>query len=600
MWLCVAAHLPGCRADPKPDTAKVATTPSPPLLLTGPQLQALADIAERTLRDYAGDISSKGTPGSSASAEALPKRLAEGKQIVHATLRSSGALIATGSATGELAAATQQAIQAATSTLDAPTAQPVDTMVLNIAHTFVVAPHNEMGPHLTNRRRGVRGIVFQRNGSREIVPPTHMLARGTSFANEFELYRKRHNLRHETFTNEVEISRFEAQQVLIKLDPQARAAAMFRGNDQVPAAAVTQASTRLLARRAGDWLASHVHHDGRVTYTWFPGRGEESEDNNMIRQWMASVCLVRWARFRGESELHALSTKNIAYNLDHFYREEAGHGHIEYQGRADLGAMSLAALAIHESAAREQFSTQETGLRATIDSLWRDDGSFWTRYKPNRTTGGENYYPGETLLYWSALYKESRDPERLARFMKSFRHYKKWHLNEANRAPAFVPWHTQAYYQVWLITHDDRLRDFIFTMNDWLVRNMQRWKNVPYADAAGRFYNPARSKWGSANASSTGVYIEGLADAYALAKEVGDAQREERYRLSLARAIRSLLQIQIVDEVDTFYMIRPERAIGGIRTSVYRDFIRVDNVQHNLMGLIKIQQRFQVADYKTD
>jgi hypothetical protein len=138
--------------------------------------------------------------------------------------------------------------------------------------------------------------------------------------------------------------------------------------------------------------------------------------------------------------------------------------------------------------------------------------------------------------------------------MRSFRYYRDWHLGE-NRNPAFVPWHTQAYFMVWQETRDPELRDFIFEMNDWLLSIQQGQEDVPYADLAGRFYAP-HGRYGPPHASSTGVYLEGLSDALRLTRAVGDSERTENYD-------------------------------AAIRTTVYDNRIRCDNVQHGLMGALK-------------
>ena len=69
-------------------------------------------------------------------------------------------------------------------------------------------------------------------------------------------------------------------------------------------------------------------------------------------------------------------------------------------------------------------------------------------------------------------YEKKRDADLLARFMQSFRYYSQWHRE--NRNPAFVPWHTQAYYLMWRKTQDPDLSGFIFEMNDWLL-GLQQW-----------------------------------------------------------------------------------------------------------------------------
>lgn len=101
--------------------------------------------------------------------------------------------------------------------------------------------------------------------------------------------------------------------------------------------------------------------------------------------------------------------------------------------------------------------------------------------------------------------------------------------------------------------------------------------------------------------SSTGVYLEGLVDAFEMAREVGDKQRQENYRLAIVRGLRSVMQLQFDSELDMFYVpeLLRDRVYGGIRETVYNNEIRCDNVQHNLMGVLKIINTFQETDFGT-
>ncbi len=178
--------------------------------------------------------------------------------------------------------------------------------------------------------------------------------------------------------------------------------------------------------------------------------------------------------------------------------------------------------------------------------------------------------------------------------MTSFRYYRAWHREQPN--PAFVPWHTMAYEKVWELTEDPELRDFVFEMNDWLL-DTQQWDEAPAPDAAGRFYNPERPDYGPPHASSDGVYLEGLIAAYRLASAVRDQARTEAYREAIARGLRHLMQLQFADEVDMYYVSKPARVSGGLRTTVYDNIIRVDNVQHGLLAVLDILEAFEAADY---
>ena len=324
--------------------------------------------------------------------------------------------------------------------------------------------------------------------------------------------------------------------------------------------------------------------------------------------------------------------------------------------------------------------------------MWRKDGSFYTWIKPTPRTDQENFYPGEALFYWAALFEHtavaatSHQPGKgafkategtdleglLQKFVATFRYYREWHLQPANRNPAFVPWHTQALYQMWrtlgalplpvsgagaseatpMEIREQKRRaadlrfeilDFVVEMNDWLVATQQwEWNDSNgewndggagggggdssgplFHDIQGRFYKPG-ANYGAPHASATGVYIEGLAESYRMVVEARAEQAQAAkvgalgpvfpiprrtaahllesrrlYARSLVRAMRSAITLQFQDDTDMFYVKkadRPRNVRGGIRTTVYNNEIRVDNVQHIIMGSLNMLDAFDEFD----
>ena len=57
------------------------------------------------------------------------------------------------------------------------------------------------------------------------------------------------------------------------------------------------------------------------------------------------------------------------------------------------------------------------------------------------------------------------------------------------------------------------------------------------------------------------------------------------------------MQLQFADEIDMFYVSKREQVAGGLRTTVYNNEIRIDNVQHNLLAIQKILANFLPDDY---
>jgi len=249
---------------------------------------------------------------------------------------------------------------------------------------------------------------------------------------------------------------------------------------------------------------------------------------------------------------------HLEYNLRTSYTEEDGFGLIVDDGKVKLGAIAVATLAILEHEDRGELTGVREALLRTVEHLANVDGSFRTFYRPPERTDNQNFYPGEALLVWATVYERDPRPELLERILRSFRYYRAWHYENPN--PAFVPWHTQAYYKLWRRTGNSNLLGFILDRNDWLL-NMQQWDGVRNDDVKGQFYDPKHPEYGPPHASSTGVYLEGLADAFDAAKESGEAERAEAYRLAIARGLRSLMQLQFSDDLDMFYVSKRRRVL---------------------------------------
>jgi hypothetical protein len=501
---------------------------------------------------------------------------------VYIALRKNGLRIASGFVTGadwptavldgvaELASKNARAAEA-------------DTVELCLPHSRHSIALRAKKPPMGEAHRGVRGLTLRHEDAEQTRCPTQMLSDNKNYDQLLDDFRVKRGLSKEAAVDAIEAEAFDAYQWLVRIDKPALTK-MFRGNTVVPLEAVDAPRVKQLAQGMTSWMKTQVQPDGRMVYMYFPSKGEESNGNNMIRQFMATLCLQRIANREKTEEARELARRNLHYNLTHFYQRDGEHGLIDELGKKKLGGIALAALSIVESPFRAEFADYELSLRKTVESMQQPDGSFRTFYGTDRNDN-QNFYPGEALLLWASLLDEDPSSPLAERFDRAFVYYRTWHRE--NRNPAFIPWHTQAYYKVWKRTRDERLRDFMFEMNDFLA-DFQQWEKAPYDDLRGRFYDPDRRAFGPPHASSTGVYLEGFTDARELARAVSDKTREQRYNLAIKRSLRSMMQLQFQDAIDMFYISKRERVLGGLRTNEYDNAIRVDNVQHSLMGLQKL------------
>jgi hypothetical protein len=517
------------------------------------------------------------------------------KPLAHVALFSNGKW--EGAAWGEakgLKAAIAQAFDGAKK----KSSSKVDTAILVVPTDRTAVSAGARDRHFSNVHRGIRGVIVETGADVYRLSPTETVATNRGIRDELKRVAKQQDKGVNEWLKSSDVYSFSARQFYIDLSSNSPAKEMLRGNVLIDKEEVTQERVSEFEQLLTRWMFANLQPNGRMTYMYYPSRGREDTSNNMIRQWMGTVAMGRAAKLHPEQNWAGLAQRNIEYNLGEFYKTEGNLGYIEYRNMAKLGAAALAMISLIESPAREEFSKQEAALFALTNYLWQDSGQFYCFFKPEsrKNDNLHNFYPGETLLAWSFLYAQNKDPQILERSMKSFRFYKTWHLE--NRNPAFIPWHTQAYFNLWKETKNKDLAEWIFTMNDWLVDVMQTNSRVAYDDTMGRFYDPVGGRYGVPHASSTGVYLEGLIDAFNLARRLGDKKHVDKYREAILLGLRSSMQLQFQDDIDMYFAQNRDRLRGGMRTTVYDNAIRVDNVQHVLMGVQKIIAEFKESDYR--
>ena len=232
-------------------------------------------------------------------------------------------------------------------------------------------------------------------------------------------------------------------------------------------------------------------------------------------------------------------------------------------------------------------------LAAGIDSLVDEERGFRTFFFPAERDGENwNFYSGEALLFWAETARMGHPvAPTLERCAVAFERCRERHRRKRN--PAFVPWHTQACASLYAQTGRRECADFVLEMNDWLLPT-QQWDGFE-PDLKGRFYNPRRPDFGPPHAASTGAYLEGLGDAAALARALGDERRTRDYERAIRRGLRSLRQLQVRDECDAFYISRRHRVLGALRTEVYDNSVRVDSAAHALLAAIEILRPMEIG-----
>lgn len=459
--------------------------------------------------------------------------------------------------------------------LSQPDFKGVNTIEMCLTHDYHRVTLPEYKSKFPNTKIGIRGIKLQYESHVALYSPTQMIACNLTFQQVFESFLELVSISAQAFEeNGGIIESFEAKQVLISLNHSPKVAIVYRGNQIVPLETMSYQTILDMALSMGEWLLRMCAEDGRLIDKYLPSQGKESNRYNITRQFMATLCLIRYAKFTGQPAHLALADRNLNYNLTQY----------EHQGKAKLGAAAIAAIAIMEHPDGDRYREIFQRLCQEIEALWQPDRSLGTSQEfPKRKQ--QNLYPGLTLLFRASLYKANRDRQILEQCCRSFLYDREWHW--ANPHPAFIPWYSEACALLFDETGYRMFRNFVFEMNDWLLP-MQQWDNQQYVDARGRFYDPTQPEYGLPNAAATGSYLQSLVNAYRLAVQNDETERARAYKLAIWRGLRSIRQLQFKDDVDMFYIRERAKVEGAVRRTVYDNTIRLDNVQQSLMAILKL------------
>ena len=468
--------------------------------------------------------------------------------------------------------------------------QADESVEVCVATKFRVVTRERLSQVFFNRVRGVVGMEIKLADAVSRIAPTQMIANNLGFDRALDRFHAEQGIDSSGFATRGMVRAFSAEQFLLPGGDGNEPVKLYRGSttvDALPPAENEHAAG--LVNGIGHWMIQNQSNDGRIPYKYWPSRGMESPADNAIRNFLASWSLARLAKFRRSARLGEAARRNLRFNLSRYFQHIGnGRGAIVESTGAKLGASAVAGLAILEASDGQEFLEELGMLAEGINSLADEDSGFRTFFFPRARDGDNwNFYSGEALLFWAEATRLGiPEAPTLAQCANTFELCRARHKRKRN--PAFVPWHTQACASLFAQTGRREFADFAFELNDWLLP-MQQWDGLP-PDMRGRFYDPARPDFGPPHAASTGAYVEGIAEAAALAHTVGDHARASSYELAISRGLRSLRQLQFRDARDAFYVSKRNRVMGALRTEVYDNAVRVDSAAHALLAAMKILQ----------
>jgi AMMECR1 domain-containing protein len=325
---------------------------------------------------------------------------------------------------------------------------------------------------------------------------------------------------------------------------------------------------------ARDWCLNNVDpKTKRVQYLYYPATDTYLKDIDNLRSLALLYILTELNLFLGDNSLDRLIRDTTDYSQTKI-KHSGDHVYMDFDGDVKIAYNAFMILALVRQP-RYPGSLETAGkLAQWIVSLQRPDGSYDT--SPNGKVTGIDYYPGEAMLSLMRLFDATGDGRLLDSVSRAFPYYRDYWRKK--KSTAFIPWHTQAYFLLARHTLDTELGSFVYEMNDWLIDTYQILDDV-YPDKIGGF-------WKRDPNNSTSSYMEGVNDAYTTALLFNDEEHIKKYRDSIRKGIRFVLQTQFTPE-NAFWVQNPKRAVGGFKESLKSVNQRNDYAQHATSALLK-------------
>jgi hypothetical protein len=402
---------------------------------------------------------------------------------------------------------------------------------------------------------------------------------------------------------------------------------LVRGMPEVAADHVTEPNVEDMLVAGGEWWLANQRLDGSFEYKFWPEQNRSSEDYNEVRHILGARDLVDTWRYRNDPRYFEGARRAMDWLMR--YAVDAGDPPAAPLPHPPAGTLLFRYPSYAEEAATKKKANQKLGTVAVallgwvawadatgshaederirkmaefVRAMQEPDG----RFKPYFVHAGHAYeesrndiVPGEAMLALGQVAEYFGEPAWIEAWPRFVGYYRPWFLERAERkVPAgrwprdtytdqdrldlvqFGPWSVMAAAQVYRLTKDASAGTFGLEVADWMIDNYQ-WRSdrSPWPDYVGGYYKmPSELP-----AMQTFCYSEGTAAAYALATMVAP-ERKDRYDQSTREAIR-FLEVMQFDDLDSYFVSRPDKVRGGIKYTMNENKIRIDYVGHGLSTL---------------
>ncbi|MHA1728154.1 MAG: hypothetical protein ACTSWY_05430 [Promethearchaeota archaeon] len=353
-------------------------------------------------------------------------------------------------------------------------------------------------------------------------------------------------------------------------------------------------------RWAGDWLVQSIESSGKFKYLYYIETDTYSDDYSYLRHWGTAYSLIYLYNQTGDIKYRDAAVKTFDWGLQYYYEftYNSSIGFLYYGGQSNTGgaALALMALTTYKSSVNNTDSENyekydEYIYKLANFLLWAQQPEGWIRsyhirYGDYNDWTNTTFYPSESMLALSLLYKLTRNETYADALSKAYNFYSELSLFNWKQS-AFMPWTSSAFSELFYLTHNQSYAQYVFDLCDWKIG--YQWQTDQFDECGvnkkGGFHtNPT---------VGTSSSLEGIGDAFHVAQILNDTEHLESYNKSLVLGMEYLLSLQVRrEECEIWNLSCPQRVFGGFRgcycTCDYNMSLRNDYTQHSLSAMIKM------------
>ena len=335
---------------------------------------------------------------------------------------------------------------------------------------------------------------------------------------------------------------------------------------------------RLVRRRA--------RRDAWFAFEYLPSAEQFSEENSLFGQFQAAAALGRYGRLVGSRPCVEMSERLTAAAQSFAQPLAPNISALAVVSTKDAPPLATTALYLSLVAG---FPSAETTVKpaelADAIRLVQDpsSGRFTITFPPEPPGEGRPeaaIYAVQALLDFAGR-APNDDIDRRVRL--AVRHYANYLAKLPSRAlaAALPPAMTAAYAR----RPDPPVSDLLLAAGDWLAAQQVRREWRTAQEMLGAIVDPQDAQIDA----GTAPCLIALCDAWAMARRLGDRNRETRYAEAVRRAARFVMQLQFRPE-ECFYLGDSEDVLGGVRRCPWDHRLRVDDSALALLALTRARE----------